>query len=157
MIFFPDTNWLVAAYFLEHDDARTRQVQRFTAAHHGPWVISALVELEAKNVFARIAQQPNGSAWRAFTADIGQRLHLEPLDWQPLRARAFNLSERFSHKLAIGSLDLAIVAHAELCRATHFLSFDTASSARALAAALRMQIVPPLTPADQSRLAALRR
>jgi hypothetical protein len=158
MILFPDTNWLTAAYCPHLDDNRARIIERFSAKHgRWPWILSPLVYLEAKNVFARLAGQANGASWRRLLADVGQRLQIDPLNWERLQQRAFALSERYSHKAAVGSFDLAIIAHAGLCGATHFLSFDTGSSARALAAAEKMEVCPPLAEADKARLAALRR
>lgn len=49
-----------------------------------------------------------------------------------------------------------ILASALKAEATHFLSFDTHSNLRALAAVLKLKVFPELTAADKRRIAALR-
>jgi len=157
MIPFADTNWLVAAYLPRRDEGRARITERFTDKRRRcPWRLSPLVYLEARNVFGHAEGGPHGKAWQRLSADLGGLLQLETMDWLQVQQRAFALSERYSHKAKLGSFDLAIIAHAGLCGATHFLCFDTNSCARALAAAERMQVWPPLVEADKAKLAALR-
>jgi hypothetical protein len=63
---------------------------------------------------------------------------------------------RFSHKALLGSLDVMLAAHALDSGATHFLSFDTGSNLRALAAVLKLKVFPDLTADDKRRMALLR-
>jgi predicted nucleic acid-binding protein len=152
MTLFADTNWLVAAYFDKADANRSAIVQRFGARTDSPWIISAVVLMECANTFPALAGEPNPEAWRELQRDIGRRVWLLDAGWSAIAANADDLISRFSHRARLGTLDLMILASALKCGATHFLSFDTNSSARALAAVLKLKVVPELTELDRRRM-----
>ena len=78
------------------------------------------------------------------------------VDWAAISDKAEDLFARHSHRAKLGTFDVMLVASAVLSEATHFLSFDTNSNARALAAAAKMKLFPELADADRQRLSALR-
>ena len=84
---FADTNWLVAAYFLEAASNRHEIVERYSRRHGQPWIISQVVLLEARNVFARTAKEKNPEEWADLQSDLGRRvLVLVRLNPQPRKA-----------------------------------------------------------------------
>lgn len=156
MKLFADTNWLVASYFHTPDDDRTSIVGRFARKHDHPLIVAPLAYLESRNVFAWIARDANSKEWQLLQEDIGSKLLLAPMDWTALGRRAEELFARLSHRARLGTFDVMLVAAALECEATHFLSFDTNSNARALAVACKLKVFPELTESDRQRLAALR-
>ena len=156
MKLFADTNWLVASYFRTPDDDRSGLVGRFARKHDLPLMVAPLVYLESRNVFAWIARAANPKEWRMMQADIGSKLELAPMDWASLSQRAETLFARHSHRARLGTFDVMLVAAALESEATHFLSFDTNSNARALAAACKLKVFPELTESDRQRLSVLR-
>jgi hypothetical protein len=151
-----DTNWLVAAYFVNVDLSRTDIVIRFADHWDVAWRVPRPVLLEAQNVFAAYAGKPNGDEWITFQGDVGTKLFIPELGWNELLATTEELCDRFSHKTRLGTLDLMILASALRIEATHFLSFDTDSSTRALAAHLKLKVFPDLTAEDKRRMALFR-
>ena len=149
-----DTNWLQAIYF---ESARSPIVDRFLRRHGLPLFVSAPVLLECRNVFSRIAGEGRPAEWDHLESDLGSRIQRLPLSWEEIAVAAEELIGRFSTQATIGTLDLAIVAAARAGEATHFLSFDSQSGARALAGALRLEVFPALTPAEREQMAAFKR
>ena len=156
MRLFADTNWLVASYFNSLDDDRSAIVGRFARRHDHPLLVAPIVYLEARNVFSWIARTANSKEWELFQTDLGAKLLLLPMDWVLLNAKAEELFGRHSHRAKLGTFDVMLVASALLAGATHFLSFDTNSNARALAAVSKLKVFPELGEADKARLAGLR-
>jgi predicted nucleic acid-binding protein len=153
---FADTNWLVAAYFTELDPRRTAIVERIGKKFNVPWVISVVVLMETANTFRMLASNPNPQEWRDLNSDLGSRIEVTDDGWEEISAKSTELVERYSHKRRIGTLDIMILASALKCGATHFLSFDTNSHLRALAAVLKLKVVPELTTEDKTRMAIFR-
>jgi predicted nucleic acid-binding protein len=149
---FADTNWLVASYFRTLDSRRTAVVDRFISRFEERWIISVVVEMECANTFRALASDPSPVEWKAFTANLGDRIHISTDTWGAIAAGAADLLARFSHKGRVGTLDVMILASALKCGATHFLSFDMNSSARALAAVLKLKVFPELTDEDRRRM-----
>lgn len=151
-----DTNWLVATYFVKLSQPRTDIVRRFSQQYDGPWLIPAPALLEAKTVFAGYTRETNSLEWRKLTADLGDKLSVPRFSWDEIATKAEELADRFAHKARLGTFDLMIVATAIKADATHFLSFDSNSNTRALAATLKLKVYPELTAEDRQRMAALR-
>jgi len=154
---FADTNWLEALYF----DAATREqesrcgvVERFMRRQGGQLGISHLVYLEARNVFSRNAKEAEPEEWRRLVSDFNGLLYLDPMNWEFLRRDAFELFVRYSPKTVVGTLDMAILASAKLCGATRLLSFD--ETLKAVAAAERIAVFPPLTDEGKRLLSELK-
>lgn len=156
MRLFADTNWLVASYFNKVDDERSGIVGRFARRYDRPLMVAPIVYLEARNVFGWMARSPNSKEWQLLQADLGSKLLLLPMDWAAISNKTEELFARYSHRAKLGTFDVMLVASAVLSVATHFLSFDTNSNARALAAAAKMKLFPELADADRQRLSALR-
>lgn len=153
MIAFADTNWLVAAYFV---NSRTPVVERFAEKHDWPWQVAPPVLLECHSVFPRLARQANPPQLKQLKADLGSKLILQDLPWNEIEERAKELLARFAHKAELGVFDAMLVASAKAAGTEWFLCFDTNSNARAMAAALKMRVFPELAEEDKKRLAALR-
>lgn len=151
-----DTNFLQAAFFDQTE--RTSLVERFLRRNSQPLLVGELAELEAENVFARMSKQSESLQW----VRLQQRLdsgewRREPANWTAVRTRARELFRRYSHRGTLGTFDIFHLAAAQLAGCRVFASFDTGSSARALAAALRLETFPDLTARDRELLALLRR
>ena len=156
MRLFADTNWLVASYFNTPDNDRTGIVGRFARRHELPLLVSPIVYLEMQNVFCWITRSSNPREWEQFQTDLGTKLLLLPMDWPELSAMAEALLRRYSHRAKLGTFDVLLVAAALSAKATHFLSFDTKSNARALAIACKLKVFPELVEADKQGLSTLR-
>lgn len=156
MRFLADTNWLVAAYFADQDVHRTEIVTRFTARWDLPWLVSPVVLLESRNVFASLSARQNPPEWRRLQDVIGTRLIVPEMTWEAIEAKAQEFFQRFSHKARIGTLDAMLIGAGVIARATHFLSFDKNSNARAMAAVLKLKVFPELTAEDRRRMALFR-
>jgi predicted nucleic acid-binding protein len=154
MTLFADTNWLVAAYFLKQDEERTAVVERFSRRHSLPWVMSHIVILEARNVFAWLAKEVRPPEWSRLQEDCGRRIYVDTMDWDRVRQQTKELVARYSHKAQLGTFDTVLVASALLTGATHFLSFD--SKLKALAAVERLTVFPELTGGEKAIVAKLR-
>lgn len=157
---FADTNWLEAVYITPHaDDAeareRERMVERFARKHGGQLAVSQVVLLEARNVFSRVTGESQPREWQQLEADFDGRLFVDPMNWDLLRRECLALFARFSGKTRLGTFDAAVVASAKLAGGTRFLSFDT--RAKALAAAERLEVFPPLSAEGKRILAELNR
>src|ERR1043166_2910079 len=153
MIAFADTNWLVAACFVND---RTPTVQRFVRKNDWPWHISPPVLFECHAVFPRLARVADPAQLKLLKADVGGKIILHSFPWDDLQARASNLIAQCAHNGEIGAFDAMIVAAAKTAGAQWFLCFDTGSNARALAAALKLRVFPELTEDDKERFALLR-
>jgi predicted nucleic acid-binding protein len=151
---FADTNWVVATYFIKADEGRTAIVERFCRSHGKPLILSQIVMLECFNVFQWIAREKNPREWDNLQVDLGTKFLVDAMQWDMLRQRTFEISARCSHKARLGTFDVTLIASALLTGAQLFLSFD--SQCRALAAAHRLRVIPPLT-AEEKRLSAILR
>lgn len=153
---FVDTNWLVAAYFPLLDPSRSATTARFSEKWDAPWLISAAVHLECENVFRFIGGHALSPEWVDLQGDLGTAVIQTEHSWETITSKAKELIQRFSPKAKIGTLDTVILASALMSEATHFLSFDTNSNARALAAVLKLKVFPELTAEDKRRMAIFR-
>ena len=157
---FADTNWLVSAYIEPHEDdkeavSRREIVDRFMRRHGGQLVISHAVLLEGRNVFSRVTGDREPREWQMLEADFDGRLYVDPMNWDFLRRECNHLFSKYAWKTAVGTFDTAIVASAKLAGGTRFLSFD--ATARAMAAAERIEVFPALDAAEKQLLARLKR
>jgi predicted nucleic acid-binding protein len=155
---FADTNWLEALYFESPEPAQQKRealVQRFMRRHGGRLAISHMVFFEARNVFSRTAGEVEPEEWRRLLADFSSLIYLDPMNWDLVRRDGFSLFAKYSHRMAVGSLDVAILASAILSGADRLLSFDR--TLQALAAAEGLEVFPPLDSQGKSLLAKLSR
>ena len=156
MTAFADTNWLIAAYFPLEQPHRSAVVQRFVGKYDFPWMISHPVLLECENSFRAVGGSSTPPEYREFISDIGSRILMRGDSWESIASKAVALFQRYSPSAVVGSLDMLILASALQAGATHFLSFDTNSNLRALAAVLRLKVFPELTVDDRRRMAQFR-
>jgi len=149
---YADTNFLVAVFF--ENATRTPVVERHLRRLKGPLMVGELAEFECKNVFSRLERRPNGEAWRGLKARLDRgEWRRQPIEWPGLVARAVELVDRFASRLSIGSFDTLHIAAAMEAGCARFLSFDTASNARVLAASARLDVWPELSAAEKGRVA----
>lgn len=156
---FADTNWLASIYIEPHrgdaEAVRRRElVTRFMRRTGGQLLISHVVLLEARNIFARITGEREPREWQMLEADFDGRLYVAPLNWDLLRRECYSLFKRYAWKTQIGTFDTAIVASAKLAGARRFLSFDV--TARAIAASERIEVYPALDVAGKRLLSELK-
>ncbi len=157
---FADTNWLASTYIEPRADdqeaiRRRAIVERFMRRHGGQLVVSHIVLLEARNVFARVTGQGRPSEWETLQADFDGRVYVDPMNWDILRRECNDLFSKYAWKATIGTFDTAIVASAKLAGATRVLSFD--GTARALATAEGFDIFPAILAPEKQLLSRLRR
>ena len=165
--------WIVSRYGVQaflHDvreqlrsrtftPAPVRQVcgimaERFMRQHGGQLAISHVVYLEARNVFSRNAGEVEPGEWRRLVSDFNGLLYLDPMNWDALRRDAFALFAKYSSRVSIGTLDMAILASARLSGATRLLSFD--ETLKVVATAERLAVFPPLATEGKRLLSKLR-
>jgi predicted nucleic acid-binding protein len=156
---FADTNWLVALY-LAADPTDSESVTRAAIAERRTrkesfLATSHIVLMETRNVFGRMTLQPNPQEWEDLVGDFHGRIFVDPMDWDLLRRETNRLFELFSHRAAVGTFDVAIVASAQLAGAREILSFD--ERLKAIATAIGIRVFPPLAPEGRAFLAALKR
>jgi predicted nucleic acid-binding protein len=138
MKFVADSSLLVRLY---RRDSKTEAIERFLAENDKVLIVSELARVEVLNVLLGYDER-----WQQFLADLeeGSRFRLEPLDWRDAFRQAESLARRFSRTLTPGGHDLVLVAAAVVGGATWFLSLDTNSCQRPLAACAGLRVWPPL-------------
>lgn len=155
---FADTNWLEAMFFESagaEKKSRRVTVDRFMRREPGVIGISHIVYLEARNIFARVSGEAEPAEWRQLQEEMNRRFYLDPMNWDFLRRDTFELFARYSHRVTIGTLDMALVASAQLAGGTRLLSFD--ETIKAVAQAEGLEVFPELNPEGKALLAKLRR
>jgi predicted nucleic acid-binding protein len=159
-VIFADTNWLEALYFEPDSNdkettARAAIVDRRMRKESGPLLISHIVLLEARNVFSRVSGKSAPTEWENLLNDFGGRIFVDPMNWDALRRESNRLFEKFSHKTIIGTLDVTILASAELAGAREILSFD--ERLKTIAACEGLKVFPPLGTEGKKLLADLKK
>lgn len=138
MKFVADSSLLVRLYIR---DNKTDIIERFIAEDGKILSISELARVEVLNVLVRYDE-----AATRFLANLeeGTRFRLELLDWHAIFQQADSLARRFSRTLKPGGHDIVLVAAAVVSGANWFLSFDSNSCQRPLAACAGLRVWPPL-------------
>ena len=156
MLAWADTNWLVASYFMRGE--QTDQVRRFQErTRNVPLHVGPIQLAEAETVFRRASGDPDPPELRnLLSAHLGNFVILHPADWPTLCRLAIDPIRRFAHRVPLTWTDAAIIGQAVAVGADHFLSFDTASAARAVAHVLKLHVFPKLTERDKAFVATLR-
>ncbi|HRI13550.1 MAG TPA: type II toxin-antitoxin system VapC family toxin [Verrucomicrobiota bacterium] len=148
---YADTNVIVAAYF--ETGGHTTTVERYLRKLRQPLVVGELAELECRSVFARKERQADSEVWQNLVARLDRGdWRREPVVWERLATQAKALSDRFAARLSYGSFDGLHVAAALVAGCSDFLSFDTNSNARVLAASARLKVWPELSPDERTRV-----
>ena len=133
---------------------QTETAERYVRKSPLPFLVSGLAELEARRAFVRRTGQTRSEAWEVFSQQLetGRWLRYS-VAWDPAATRTVELIKRFGARVNAGLLDTMHVALAQLSGCTWFLSFDTNSNARVLAASARLKVFPDLLPAEKAKLA----
>lgn len=149
-IAFADANWIVAAYHVTRENT---QVERWRDIHDDQiTVISEAVLAECRCNFWRI-----GNRFSDLESDCRGGLFQDcGLTFAEMTAAAEPLFRRYAPRCNIGTLDLLHIAAAKHSGCRWFLSFDTRSGCRAVAAAEKLKVFPELTSADKRLLEKLR-
>jgi predicted nucleic acid-binding protein len=143
-----DANFIAALHF--NISGQTETAERYVRKTRLPFLISSLAELEARRAFIRRTGHSRSEPWQVFADKLNTGAWLRyPVAWDPAAHRTIELIERFGATLNAGTLDSMHVALAQLSGCTWFLSFDTNSNARVLAAAARLKVYPPLSPSEK--------
>jgi predicted nucleic acid-binding protein len=146
-----DANFIAALHF--NVAGQTDAAERYVRKSPLPFLVSGLAELEARRAFVRRAGSTRSEPWEVFRDRLEAGLWLRyPVAWEPAASRTLELIERFGARLNAGTLDTMHVALAQLSGCTWFLSFDTNSNARVLAASARLRVFPHLNAAERARL-----
>lgn len=146
-----DANFIAALHF--NISGQSESAEKFIRKSSLPSLVSSLAELEVRRAFIRRTGHSRSEQWQVFTEKLESGGWLRyPLAWDPAADRTIKLMERFGATLNAGTLETMHVALAQLSGCTWFLSFDTNSNARILAAAARLKVYPPLLPSEKSKL-----
>jgi predicted nucleic acid-binding protein len=146
-----DANFVAALHF--NIRGQTELAAKFLRKNSAPFILSELAELECRRAFILRAGKANSDNWRRLQALIvGGAWQREPVEWKPLSQKCEQLIDRFGVKLKAGTLDTLHVSHALHLGCTRFLSFDSDSNARVLAASCRLKVYPDLTAHERSRV-----
>ena len=146
-----DSNFAAALHF--HIEGQTAVAERYIRRTSGRLIFSELAELECRRVFAIRSGQSNSEHWRRLELLLSAATWIrEPMRWDTVSNKASDLIDRYGPRLGAGTLDTLHVAQALLCGCAWFLSFDSSSNARVLAASCRLKVFPELTPTERRRL-----
>jgi predicted nucleic acid-binding protein len=151
-----DTNFIAALHF--NVTGQTEAAERFVRKSSLPFLASELAELEARRAFLRRTGQCQSEPWQVFAEKLETGAWLRyPVQWGAAANRTIALMERFGARLNAGTLDTMHVALAQLSGCTWFLSFDTNSNARVLAASAGLKVFPNLLAAEKANLVGKKR
>lgn len=146
-----DANFIAALHF--NIAGQTETAERYVRKTRLPFLISGLAELEAHRAFVRRTGHTRSEPWQVFIEKLNSGAWARyPVAWDPAANRTVELIEKFGASLNAGTLDTLHVALAQLSGCTWFLSFDSHSNARILAAAARLHVYPPLLPAEKAKI-----
>ena len=146
-----DSNFIAALHF--NIAGQTNVAETFVRKASLPFVVSGLAELECRRAFIRQAGHAQSENWLRFQDRLegGTWIRFSVV-WEPAAARSAELIDRFGAALNCGTLDILHVALAQVAGCTWFLSFDTNSNARVLAASARLKVFPALTPQEKGKV-----
>lgn len=146
-----DANFIAALHF--NIRGQTELAERFVRKSSLPYLVSGLAELEARRAFLRRTGHSRSEPWQVFAEKLETGAWLRyPVAWDPAAQRTITLIERFGAQLNAGTLDTMHVALALLSGCTWFLSFDTNSNARTLAASAKLKVFPNLSSTEKANL-----
>ena len=145
-----DANFATALHF--NIEGQTALAERFARKTSSGFVLSPLAELECRRAFILLAGHARSENWLRLASklDSGEWIH-SSIQWDRMAEKSAELMDKFGGRLKAGTLDTLHVALALLSGCTRFLSFDTNSNARVLAASVRLKIYPDLSPEERSR------
>jgi predicted nucleic acid-binding protein len=146
-----DANFIAALHF--NITRQTELAERYVRKSSLPFLVSGLAELETRRAFMHRTGHSRSEPWEVFADKLNAGSWLRyPVAWDAVANRTMALIERFGVRLNAGTLDTMHVALAQLSGCTWFLSFDTNSNARVLAASARLKVFPSLRPDEKAKL-----
>lgn len=141
-IAFADANWLFAVYY---ETRVSNQVRQWAATAPSTLVVSGAVVAECHCNFWRA-----GDRAIALESDLRARRFIDcGYTFEDLAAASGEWFRRFSPRCNIGTLDVLHIQAAKRFGCRWFLSFDSASGCRAVAATLGLKVFPPLNEQDR--------
>ncbi len=147
-IAFADSNWLFSLYYETRDSHRIRD----WAGEPSTIILSGPVLAECRCAFWRA-----GNRIEALETDMRAKRFIEAgYGFESLVEEARPHWKRLSPRFNLGTLDMLHVLAARRFGCTWFLSFDTQSGCRALAAAFGLKVFPALTTGDREILSKLK-
>jgi predicted nucleic acid-binding protein len=145
-----DANFAAALHF--NIEGQTALAEKFVRKTTLPFLFSALAELECRRAFILRAGHSNSENWLRLASKLDSREWMQfPMEWDRAVEKCAELMDKFGAHLKAGTLDSLHVAIALLSGCTWFLSFDTHSNARVLAASARLKVYPELSPKERGR------
>ncbi len=146
-----DSNFIAALHF--NIVGQTEVAEKFVRKASLPFLASSLGELECRRAFILRAGHGKSENWRQFQDKLDAGVWVRfPMQWDRVAAKAVDLIEKHGAALNCGTLDTLHVALAQIAGCTWFLSFDTNSNARVLAASVRLKVYPDLTPQEKGKV-----
>lgn len=146
---FADANWLFALYY---ETRASALVRKWAATGPSTLVVSQAVLAECHCNFWRA-----GDRALALDADLGRRRFIDcGYAFEDLASSSGDLFRRFAPRCNIGTLDIVHLQAAKSFGCRWFLSFDSASGCRALAAVLGLKVFPELNGQDRELARRLR-
>lgn len=144
MRFTADSSAIIRLYDPQAHAAEVDSLRRFLEEDDKVLTLSELARVEVLNVLLR---RPEWGTATKFEQDLaeGLRLRVETIPWAAAFRQAESLARRFSARLRPGGHDLVLVAAAVTMGATWFVSYDRHTRQRPLAAAVGLNIWPPLS------------
>ena len=141
-IAFADSNWLFALYY---ETRASEQVRKWAAKGPSTLIVSGPVLAECRCNFWRA-----GDRALALEADLIARRFVDcGYVFEDLVTASEAWFRRFASRCNIGTLDVLHIQAAKRFGCRWFLSFDSASGCRAIAAAVGLKVFPELN--DQDR------
>jgi hypothetical protein len=141
-IAFADTNWLFALYY---ETRVSDMVRRWADIGPSTLVVSSMILAECRCNFWRA-----GDRALALESDLRAKRFIDcGYTFEDIAEESRELFQQFAPRCNIGTLDLLHLRAAKRFGCRWFLSFDTASGCRAVAAELGLRVYPELN--DQDR------
>jgi hypothetical protein len=148
-IAFADANWLFALYY---ETRASDFVRKWALIGPSTLIVSGPVVAECRCNFWRA-----GDRALAFESDLLARRFIDcGYTFEDLSAASGPWFRRFAPRCNIGTLDLIHIQAAKRFGCAWFLSFDSASGCRAVAALLGLKIFPELNNVDRDMMSRLR-
>ncbi len=141
-IAFADANWLFALYY---ETRVSDHVRKWAATGPSTLIVSQTVLAECRCNFWRA-----GDRARALESDLRARRFIDcGYSFETLVAASEDWFRRFAPRCNVGLLDLLHHQAAKRFGCRWFLSFDSASGCRAVAAELGLRVFPDLSEQDR--------
>jgi hypothetical protein len=148
-IAFADANWLFALYY---ETRASSLVRKWAGSGPSTLIVSGPVITECRCSFWRA-----GDRAIALESDLRARRFIDcGYTFEDLSAAAEEWFRRLAPRCNIGTLDILHVLAAKRFGCDWFLSFDSASGCRAVAAAQGLKVFPELNSLDRELMRRLR-